>query len=136
MPIIEGDLILDRDTIFDENLTVKGNILGKDGKRYNLKVRGHVYAMRVYTQDINVWNINAQEMDVRDIDARDIDVPKIRARHISVVIVTCETLIQEPGSKLIAKHVITNRNNKLEKKEEITDLRNNSSVKERDRSKT
>lgn len=50
--VIEGDLILTENTEFSEGIKVKGDIKGKDYKRFNLKVAG----------DINAWDIDAWEI--------------------------------------------------------------------------
>ena len=40
MKIINGDLIMEKDMTFNENLVVKGNIFGKDENKFNLMVFG------------------------------------------------------------------------------------------------
>lgn len=45
--IIEGNWIMEKDEIINEDLIVKGNILGKDGIRYNLKVAGDINARNI-----------------------------------------------------------------------------------------
>jgi hypothetical protein len=52
MKTIKGNLILKKDTTFNEDLRVEGSILGKDGAKYSLIVRGN----------INAWNINAWDI--------------------------------------------------------------------------
>ena len=47
--VIHGNLVLEKNTTFDNSIRVEGDIVGKDDKRYNLVVNG----------SINVWNINA-----------------------------------------------------------------------------
>ena len=47
MKTIKGNLILEKDTIFDDNLTVKGNIMGKDGEIYNLTVKGDLHCLNL-----------------------------------------------------------------------------------------
>ena len=84
MTEINGNLELEKDTEYGDNLLVHGNITGKDGKRYNLIVRG----------DINAWDINAVDIDAWDINAS---------------FILCATLKQKEGSKLLARHIIRNR---------------------------
>ena len=79
MPTINGNLILEKDTVFEEDLIVKGNIIGKNGMRYNLRVKG-----KIDCHNINCSNINAS-------------------------FILCETLKQKEGSKLIAKNLIEHR---------------------------
>ena len=57
MITIKGDLILEKDTEYNESLTVEGSIYGKDGNKFNLKVKGN----------INAWNINAVNINAMDL---------------------------------------------------------------------
>lgn len=41
--IVQGDLDMERDMEFNGSLSVSGDISGKEGKRYNLKVDGDLY---------------------------------------------------------------------------------------------
>jgi len=59
MKIIEGDLILKRDTIFNESLIVKGDIKGN----FNLIVKG----------DLNCLNLNCSNLDCRNLNCRNLD---------------------------------------------------------------
>ena len=86
--IMEGDLIMERDMVFDRSIRVKGKILGKDGKQYNLTVKGTIDAW----DDIDARNITAgQKIDTRgnltateDITLEgDIDARNMTARHIT-----------------------------------------------------
>jgi len=67
MKTIKGDWVLEADTVLDESVTVEGNIRGKGGKRFDLTVRGNIYA-----RDIDAWDIDARDIDAQDIHARDI----------------------------------------------------------------
>ena len=51
MKTIKGDLILTKNTVFNESITVEGNIICKGGP-----------------WDIDAGNINAGDIDARDID--------------------------------------------------------------------
>ena len=75
--IYEGDLILTEDFKTEKKLIVKGNILGKDGKRYNIN------AWDINAWDINAWDINAWDINARNISARNIDAGDIDARNIN-----------------------------------------------------
>ena len=96
--IIEGNLILDDDTVFDESLEVHGSILGKNGKRYNLTVNGNITARDMSTWDISAWNITAGNIDTGnikaidiyawDITTKDISARNIRARNITAEDIT------------------------------------------------
>ena len=58
MKTIKGDLILKKDTTFNEDLKVEGNIQGY----FNLKVCGN----------IDCWNIDCWNIDCRNIDCGNI----------------------------------------------------------------
>ena len=68
MKTIKGNLILTENTTFNESINVEGNILGKDGKRYNLIVKGDIKA-----GDIKAGDINAGDIDAVDINAGNIN---------------------------------------------------------------
>ena len=96
MKIIKGDLILNKDTTFNESIIVKGSICGY----FDLKVTGNINARDINARNIDAWDINA-----RDINAGDI--------------IFCEKRIKKFKSATTkAKVFIDNRLN-LEKKEWI-----------------
>jgi hypothetical protein len=78
MKTINGNLIMTEDLTFDEDLKVSGNILGKDGERFNLTVKGNLNA-----RNINAEKIDALKIDALKIDALNIDALKIDALDIS-----------------------------------------------------
>jgi hypothetical protein len=126
---IKGNLILEKDTVFDEGIVVKGSILGKDGLRYDLKVKGNIDAWNINAVNIDARNINARNIDAWDINARNInagnidagnidawnisavniDARNINATNINASFILCESIKQKEGSKLIARHVLTKR---------------------------
>ena len=110
MKTIKGNLELTEDTVFDESITVQGDIICKDGSWFSLKVAGNINA-----RDINAGDINAWDIDARDIDAWDIDAWNINAKgKFEAAFVLCETL--KVKLKAIYKHLITKRSS-YEKKE-------------------
>jgi len=72
MKKIKGDLILEKDTVFEEDLKVEGNIIGKDGNRYNLTVKGNIDCL-----DINCWDIDCRDIDCGNINCWDINCEDI-----------------------------------------------------------
>ena len=93
--VIHGNLVLDKDTVYDGPLTVEGSVLGKDGERFHLTVNGDIDAWDITARDIkarditagniNAWNITAKgNISASDISARDIDARDINARDIDV----------------------------------------------------
>jgi hypothetical protein len=90
MKIIQGDLILEHDTTFDESIIVYGSIHGKDRIRFSLTVDGNITAYDIDTLDINArnitaWNINALNINAKNIDARNIDAWNINAQDINAL---------------------------------------------------
>jgi len=75
--VYQGDLILEKDTVFEEDLKVDGSIIGKDGNRYNLTVKG---------------NINCRNIDCRNIDCEDIDCEDINCGDIDCWNIDCEDI--------------------------------------------
>ena len=75
--IIEGNLVLEKDTEFDESIEVSGSILGKDGHRFNLKVEGDINCL-----DITCYNINCLDINCLDIDCRNINCHNINCLDI------------------------------------------------------
>ena len=78
MKKIKGDLILTKDTSFDESIEVEGNIKGY----YNLKVEGNIAAWDIDVWDIDAWNIAAWNIDAWNIVAGNIDARNINAGDI------------------------------------------------------
>ena len=81
--VFEKDLVLEKDTVFEESIEVEGSIVGKSGERFDLTVRGDINAWNINAvdikagnikvEDINAWNINAGDINAWDIKAVDID---------------------------------------------------------------
>ena len=85
---IKGNLVMNKDMVYEGGLIVKGDIFGKDGIRHNLTVYGNItsgdiFAKDIIAVDINSGNIDAEDMDVNNITARDIDAINIDARNIN-----------------------------------------------------
>jgi hypothetical protein len=83
MKTIKGNLVLEKDTVFEESINVEGNILGKDGERYNLTVKGDITAWNISAGNISARDISARDISARDISARDITARDITAWNIS-----------------------------------------------------
>ena len=122
--IIEGNLILDKDTVFDEELEVHGSIIGKNGNRYNLTVNGNIkaediHAGDIHAGDIDAGNISAWDISARNIDAKNINARNITTRNINAInisawsinadFIICDKLVQKPDSTLTVRKVINNR---------------------------
>ena len=72
MKVIKSDLVLKKDTTFNESIRVEGNIRCEGG-RHDLTVKGDVLA----------WDISAGNVSARDISALDISALDISAWDIS-----------------------------------------------------
>jgi hypothetical protein len=83
MKLIQGDLVLEKDTTFHESIKVEGDILGKDGKRFSLTVNGDINAGDINAGDIDADDINANDINAKDIYAGDIDAMDINANDIN-----------------------------------------------------
>jgi hypothetical protein len=83
MKIIQGDLILEKDTTFEDSIKVEGNILGKDGKRFSLTVHGNITTKNIDAWNITAWNINARHINANNINALNIDAWNITAWNIN-----------------------------------------------------
>ena len=71
------NLVLTKDTVFNESIEVDGNITCK-GERWSLKVLGNIVALdidagNIVAENINAGNINAWDIVAWDIDAENID---------------------------------------------------------------
>jgi hypothetical protein len=92
MKTIQGNLVLEKDTTFEDSIRVNGNILGKDEKRFSLTVHGNITAGNITAGNITAgnitagnitaWNITAWDIDASDINAWDIDAGDINAWDI------------------------------------------------------
>lgn len=111
--IIKGDLVLTEDTTFIESIKVEGNIRGKDGNRYNLKVRGDIEAYDIDAGNIDAWNIDAGNIDAGNIIAWNIVARNIAAWNI----IFCQSIKLKDKSKgkIRTKAVIRDRFNLKQK---------------------
>ena len=89
MKTIKGNLILEKDTVFDEGIAVEGNILGKDGMKFNLTVKGNIKAWDINAWDIKAGNIDAGDINAWDIKARDINYHAVCFAYNNI---TCKSI--------------------------------------------
>ena len=94
MKTIKGNLILKKDTIFNEDLKVEGNISGY----FDLKVIGdidcrNIDCWSIDCRDINCWNIDCRNIDCWGIDCRDINCWDIDCRNIDCRDIDCRNII-------------------------------------------
>ena len=83
MKTIKGNLILEKDTIFDDNLTVKGNIMGKDGKRFNLTVKGNLDCRNLDCGDLDCNNLNCGDLDCWDLNCNNLNCWDLNCNNLN-----------------------------------------------------
>ena len=74
---------MDKDMVYKDSLNVEGNILEKDGERYNLTVKGNISAHNISVSDISASDISALNISAHNISASDISASDIFASDIS-----------------------------------------------------
>ena len=94
--IIKGDLILTKDTVFEESIEVQSNIICKS-ERFSLKVRGdinarNINALNIKAEDINALNINAWNINAEGIKAEGINAGNINAGDINAWNINAEDI--------------------------------------------
>ena len=87
MKTIKGNLILEKDTIFNEDLTVKGNITGKDGNRYNLTVNGDLNCL-----NLRCWDLRCENLDCKNLDCWDLRCWDLRGGDLKCWDLDCNDL--------------------------------------------
>ena len=134
--IIEGNLILEKDEIIEEDLIVKGSIFGKCGGKFDLIVKGNLNCEDLNCRDLdcrdlNCWNLDCRDLNCwnlncRDLDCLDLSCCDLKARNISYYAVCfayknieCETI---KGRRENCKHFVLDGkiiiNGKEQKQEE------------------
>ena len=87
--IIEGNLVLEKDTEFDESIEVSGSILGKDGHRFNLKVEGDIDCNNIDCHNITCLDINCRNITCHNITCLDINCLDINCLDIDCLDINC-----------------------------------------------
>ena len=82
MKIINGNLIMKEDMIFNGDLKVEGNILGKNGNIFNLIVNG----------DLDCGNLTCKNLNCGDLNCRDLDCWNLNCRNLNCLDLTCKNL--------------------------------------------
>ena len=100
--VIHGNLVLKNDTTYNNSIRVEGDIIGKNGREYDLRVNGNITAWG----DINAMHIDAWDIIVRNITA----YGNIHAKgKIHTGFILCEKLTRVAGTKLVCKNLIEKR---------------------------
>ena len=82
MKTIKGDLIMEEDMTFKESLNVAGNIFGKDGKRFNLKVEGDLKCRDLKCLDLKCWDLECRDLKCWDLKCRDLKCLDLECRDL------------------------------------------------------
>jgi len=77
------ELVLEKDTVFEESIEVEISIRCAENNRFSLKVMGNIDAGDITAGDITAWNINARDITAWNINARDITAWNINAGNIN-----------------------------------------------------
>ncbi len=107
---IHGDLVLSKDSHYDGNLVVEGNILGEKGTLFSLvadndiTTEGSIFVQNISArnitakvgsitaENINAWNINAENINALNITAENINAKNITAGNIYAEDINAENI--------------------------------------------
>ena len=107
------ELVLKKDTVFNESIEVDGDIRCEGGS-WSLRVKGNINV-----ENINALDIDALDINSLDITARNINALDISALNISALDIICESRKKKSKtSKTIARIFIQNKS-QLERKEQM-----------------
>lgn len=67
------ELVLEKDTVFEESIEVETDIRCEGTERYSLLVKGNINARNIDAGNINARNINAWDISAWDINAGNIN---------------------------------------------------------------
>jgi len=132
---INGDFILKKDTILNEDLIVTGDIIGKNHVKFNLFVEGSIEAVNIKVKymkaltikanriesekviaefikanSLEIWNVNSQSIDCPEIDSDYVNSKDLSAHRIDADFVVCEKFVPKNNdSKIMAKIFLENQ---------------------------
>ena len=73
MITIKGNLILEKDTTYEDSLKVEGCILGKDGERFNLTIKGNLNCLDLTCRNLTCWDLTCWDLTCEDLTCRDLN---------------------------------------------------------------
>lgn len=109
--VFEKDLVLKKDSVFEESVEVKGSIRGKDDLLFDLVVKGNITADDITARYITAGNITAGNISAWDINALDINYYAVCFAYQNI---KCESI---KGSRENAKHFVLD--GKITTKQEV-----------------
>ena len=83
MKTINGDLIMEKDMTFNEDLVIKGNIFGKNGNRFNLKVIGNLKCFNVNCGDLNCGNLNCSNLNCGNLNCNNLNCLDLNCNNLN-----------------------------------------------------
>jgi len=86
------ELVLEKDTVFDDSIEVETSIRCTGNNRFSLKVMGNINAWNITVENIDAENIDARNIDALDITAWNIDALDITARNINAWNITARNI--------------------------------------------
>jgi len=123
------ELVLEKDTVFEESIEVEISIRCAENNRFSLKVMGNIdagditagdiTAWNINARDITAWNINAGNINARDITAWNITAWNINAGNINARDIICESRKKKIKTNRTISRVFVQGKSKLERKEQM-----------------
>lgn len=133
--VINGDLVLKKDTFLNENLIVIGDIIAKSHMKFSLFVEGSIEATNIKVKymkgskinanriesekvmakfinanSLEIWDINSQSINCDEIDSKHVNCKDLSAHMINADFVVCEKFTpKNNNSKIMAKVFLENR---------------------------
>ena len=108
------ELVLEKDTVFDESIEVETSIRCTGSNRFSLKVLGDIDA-----RDITAWNIDAGDITAWNITAWNITAWNIDARDIDAGDIICESRKKKDKRNKTIARVFIQGCSKFERKEQM-----------------
>jgi hypothetical protein len=72
MKTIQGNWIMEKDEIIEDDLTVDGSIIGKDGKRFSLVVNGDLKCWDLDCFNLKCWDLDCHNLNCHNLDCREL----------------------------------------------------------------
>ena len=78
---------MEKDMTFNKDLKVEGNISGKDGERFNLKVHGDLNC-----RDLNCEDLNCDDLNCEDLNCENLDCLNLNCENLDCFNLNCRDL--------------------------------------------
>ena len=92
MKTIKGNLIMEKDMTFNEDLKVEGNISGKGGERFNLKVIGDLDCRNLDCNNLNCWDLNCWDLNCNNLNCHNLDCWNLDCWNLNCLNLNCKDL--------------------------------------------